>query len=137
MPSTLIASRPLRYNARPLVANQEFNASARDARLLIALGRAKLKAYPEEQAAPVVAPTAVPAPSERQKRQYRRRDMTAADASTPEPVSTPPARPTAPTSPEPSPIETPIQPQDNPQNQPPDVAPETAPAPAPGPAVSE
>jgi len=78
MPSTLIASRPLRYNARALMAGEEFQASDRDARLLIALGQASPKVPPPVQAKPVVSPTADPAPLDRPKRQYRRRDVAAA-----------------------------------------------------------
>lgn len=84
MSSTLIASRPLRYNARALLAGQEFHASDRDARLLIALGRADPKGPPPVQVEPIEAPVAEPAPLDRPKRQYRRRDMAAADVFAPE-----------------------------------------------------
>ena len=91
MPSTLIASRPLRYNARALLAGQEFHASDRDARLLVALGHASPKVPLSVQAEPVVAPAADPAPLERPKRQYRRRDVAAApEVFVPESAPVPP-----------------------------------------------
>ena len=70
---TLITTRPLRYNSREMVADQEFTASDKDARILVALRRATLK-----QATPEPPPTPT-APPERVKRQYRRRDLVAED----------------------------------------------------------
>lgn len=59
--SNLIATRPLRYNAQALAAEAEFYAKPADAKVLVALGRARLKEddppdteYAEVEPRPVV-----------------------------------------------------------------------------------
>lgn len=61
----LIATKPMRYGARSLKADEAFEASARDARILLAIGSARAA---EEAAAPK-------AESDDDKRRYKRRDM--------------------------------------------------------------
>lgn len=48
----LIATKNYSYNKRSMVAGDEFEASARDARILQAVGRAKPAAEPEPESEP-------------------------------------------------------------------------------------
>ena len=52
----IIANRSMRYGTRMLQAGDTFDAKARDARLLVAIGRAKLVTE-QELAKPVTPPT--------------------------------------------------------------------------------
>ena len=65
----LIASRPFPYRGSRLNAGQEFTASRRDSRLLVAIGYATARVEPE--------PEPDPEPEPVQRRTYRRRDMRA------------------------------------------------------------
>lgn len=65
----LIASRPFPYRGSRLNAGQEFTASRRDSRLLVAIGYATARVGPE--------PEPDPEPEPVQRRTYRRRDMRA------------------------------------------------------------
>lgn len=87
---TMTTLKPHRYASRSLVPGDEFEASGRDARILAALGRARLVEPPSAPAgeptqpadaeqrsedAPPAEPPADEAP--KPKRKYKRRDMTA------------------------------------------------------------
>lgn len=89
----LIASKPLRYNAREMQVGEEFRANPRDARLLVAVGRASFK-YTSAMRAN--SPQVLSAPSDEQaeprKRSYKRRDMTA-EAGEAQPLSLSPEAP--------------------------------------------
>lgn len=65
----LIASRPFPFRGSRLSAGQEFTASRRDSRLLVAIGYATARVEPE--------PEPDPEPEPVQRRTYRRRDMRA------------------------------------------------------------
>lgn len=58
----LIATRSMTYNTRRLVAEDPFQARPRDARILIAIGKARrveeLEAVPAPEKVPLVAPKA-------------------------------------------------------------------------------
>jgi hypothetical protein len=69
----LIASRPFPYRGSRLSAGQEFTASRRDSRLLVAIGYATARVEPE----PEPDPEPDPEPEPVQRRTYRRRDMRA------------------------------------------------------------
>ena len=69
----LIASRPFPYRGSRLNAGQEFTASRRDSRLLVAIGYATARVEPE----PEPDPEPDPEPEPVQRRTYRRRDMRA------------------------------------------------------------
>ncbi|MBP9033925.1 MAG: hypothetical protein KBG29_08515 [Pseudomonadales bacterium] len=74
----VIAKKAFSYGGRALTVGEEFNASARDARVLCALGRADtappLPRAESEIEPPEQAPPDEPKPA---RRQYRRRDMVA------------------------------------------------------------
>lgn len=109
----LVATKAHTYGTRRLTAGDEFSAVGRDARVLVALGRATLA-----PTRPAVPPPPAPqaAPAQRRPRAYKRRDLAAQDVDPPdgptasEPVllAVPGSAPEA--APEPAPVETPPPP---------------------------
>ena len=69
----LIAKKAFPYGGRRLAAGDPFDAGARHARVLMAIGHARAPAAEPE---PEPEPEPVPAPAPR-ARQYRRRDLQA------------------------------------------------------------
>ncbi len=80
---TLIATKSMSYGGRRLAPGDQFDARARDARLLLAIGKARL----EPDRAPEPAPDFHPLDHDedgkkggsRKGRTYKRRDLTAED----------------------------------------------------------
>lgn len=64
----LIATRSMTYNTRRLMADDLFEARPRDARLLIAIGKARLVYAHAEASAPKADPKPAPAPKLRTKK---------------------------------------------------------------------
>lgn len=75
----LIAAKPMSYGGKRLDPGTEFEASRQDARVLTALGRAKISnaIQPRDMAADDASKK--DAPKKRSKRNYQRRDMRAED----------------------------------------------------------
>ena len=84
---TLIATKSMSYGGRRLAPGDQFDARPRDARLLIAIGKAKLEPVRAPEAAPEAAPDFHPLDHDedgkkggsRKGRTYKRRDLTAED----------------------------------------------------------
>ena len=85
---TLITRKPFAYANRRMKTGEEFEASNKDAKLLVAIGRAKWKPDPVVQLQSLPAPTEeraedpkieTKAEEPRVKRAYNRRDMKAGE----------------------------------------------------------
>lgn len=74
----LIAKKSLRYAGHRCEPGEAFEAIARDAKILCAIG----KAEPADEVTPVDVPAEIPEPEPAAppRRQYRRRDLVAEDA---------------------------------------------------------
>lgn len=71
----LIADKAYRYGGKPLEVGDEFEANSRDARALVAVGRAH--AADDVGAKPSAKPAPKPAKKPAKKRTYKRRDLQA------------------------------------------------------------
>lgn len=71
----LIAKKSLRYAGHRCEPGEAFEAIARDAKILCAIG----KAEPADEVPPVEEPAETPEPAAPARRQYRRRDLVAED----------------------------------------------------------
>jgi hypothetical protein len=73
----LIALRALTYAGQPVQAGGPFNATERDARLLVAVKRAQPAAAPQAELLPAAEESEAAAPTAPRRAGYKRRDVTA------------------------------------------------------------